>query len=66
MFILFYQSMNAEQSFDNLPFLGVNQEKPQLWGYCLACTLEVLGHQAGSEQANTYQLKMHATAAHPL
>ena len=28
MFILFYHSMNAEQSFDNLPFSGVNQEKP--------------------------------------
>ena len=40
MFILFYHSMNAEQSFDNLPFSGVNQEKPHnqnfkitiLWG----------------------------------
>ena len=28
MFILFYHSMNAEQSFENLPFSGVNQEKP--------------------------------------
>ena len=40
MFILFYHSMNAEQSFDNLPFSGVNKEKPHnqkfkitiLWG----------------------------------
>ena len=40
MFILFYHGMNADQSFDNLPFSGVNQEKPHnqnfkitiLWG----------------------------------
>ena len=40
MFILFYHGMNADQSFENLPFSGVNQEKPHnqnfkitiLWG----------------------------------
>ena len=57
MFILFYHSMNAEQSFDNLPFSGVNQEKPHnqnfkitiLWGGNKKNSLFTLHHYSETD-----------------